>query len=436
MSQNVRSVANTQIENKILSAVDSVVQQMASVFDEIGRATIGRNTTTYLAINSSFLSREKQIFKTNQSQRRIVVELSATGKKVSVGRISACDDTSVKNHYKVLSTKETAHLISLTDAVAQELATVGDLIFVLIGTMKGLRPDAHKVETASVKELRLLPSLPDPDIQRIAPGVYAIKKIVPPEDLLEVIARDLEKEGGLSLESSRAIADVYDRLSDAAITDVVLPTAGVHHPDDTVLGKILASLRNQADEYKEALKKLEELPDDSKSLNEVLRLAYNFSSDTVPLISLFTSICDLKPLVFWCTIKQHWALYRAFAALPWSALGRKEKLSEYQSIVSNARSYAFHHVLPFDSTVEVDLSQANVRADKIRLFLPFRETRGRGVHMKDQQLVDVLAEFSRAKLRPASTSFWKANLRVMEQACQLAEHILDALVLIHHSRKT
>jgi len=129
-------------------------------------------------------------------------------------------------------------------------------------------------------------------------------------------------------------------------------------------------------------------------------------------------------------------LYRAFTSLPWSALGRKEKLEEYQSIVSQARNHAFHHALPFDSTVEVDLSNLDVRADKIRLFLPFKEKQGRGVHIKDQKLADVLAEFSRAKLRPVSMVFWQANLKVMEQSCQLAQHILESLILIHQATKS
>jgi hypothetical protein len=159
------------------------------------------------------------------------------------------------------------------------------------------------------------------------------------------------------------------------------------------------------------------------------------ATDVLPLISLFVSICDLKPLVFWCTVKEQWALHRAFASLPWAALGRKEKLEEYKSIVSQARSHAFHHVLPFDSTVEVDLSTLDVRAETIRLFVPFGQKQGRGVHLKDQKLADVLAEFSRAKERPVSQVFWKANLAVIQAACKLAEEVLATLILIHDARR-
>jgi hypothetical protein len=430
MAQHAGLMANAQIENKISVAVDSVVQQMASIFDDIGRAIVGKNTISHLVINNSFFAREKHIFKANQSAKRLVAELSAAGKKVSVGNISVCDDINIRNHYGFIPQKEAESLTPLGQAIVQELASMGDLIFILVGTMQGLRPYTQEVTVRPVSELRLVPSLTEPDIHRIGAGVYGIRKIVAPEDLIAFIEDDLQSAGGLSIECRRAIAEAYDKLTDAATTDVIIPRSAVQNPHETILEKTVASLREQAGEYRKAVEHFMELPDDSRRLNEILRLAYNFSSEAVPLVSLFTSICDLKPLVFWCTVKQHWALYRAFSDLPWSALGRKEKLGEYQAVVSSARSHAFHHVLPFDSTVEADLSTVDVRADKIRLFLPFKETKGRGVHLKDQQLVDVLAEFSRARLRPVSTAFWQANLKVMERACDLAQEILETLLLV------
>ena len=121
--------------------------------------------------------------------------------------------------------------------------------------------------------------------------------------------------------------------------------------------------------------------------------------------------------------------------MPWASLGRKEKLEEYRTIVSQARSHAFHHILPFNTTVEVDLSRLNVRAEIIRLFVPFGKKEGRGVHLKDQKLADVLAEFTRAQERPVSNTFWEANLAVMKAASKLAAEMLASLVLIHNFRR-
>lgn len=92
-------------------------------------------------------------------------------------------------------------------------------------------------------------------------------------------------------------------------------------------------------------------------------------------------------------------------------------------------------MLPFDSTVEVDLSGLDVRAETIRMFVPFGQKEGRGVHLKDQKLADVLAEFSRAKERPVSKTFWEANEAVMQAACKLAQEVLASLILIHDARR-
>jgi len=428
--------ATSEIEARILAATDAVIQQMASSDDEIAQAVIGRSVSLNLAINSSFLYRDRQSVKTTQSPRRLVAHLSATGRRVRATEVSIVDGLTLRSHYKILPSRSDPALIPLSAGITQELAAIGDLLFILIGSVKGLRPAVQTVESMAVNELRLVPSQATPDIQQLGPGIYGIRKILALEELFAYIEQDLTAQGGLSAEDRRAVAQAYDAMVDAATTEVTVPSGRIQDRKETVLGQIVNSLQIQTAEYKRSLVAMQNSPEDSKALNEVLRIAYNFSTDVLPLISLFRSICDLKPLVFWCTIKQQWALYRAFASLPWSSLGRKEKLEEYQSIVSQARSYAFHHILPFDSTVEVDLSSLDVRADTIRLFLPFGQSQGRGVHLKDQKLADILAEFSRAKLRPVSTVFWQSNLKIMQESCQLAEQILETLILLHEARQS
>lgn len=425
--------ATTRLEKKIHDAVDAAIHQLATSETAITEA-IARETHLHLILNSSFLYRDKRSVKTHQSTKRLVIRLNMSGRRARPDVLSIIDGAPFKAHYRLLSAKDIAGLIPLQDAISQELASVGDLIFVLIGTVKGLRPCAKSADCDAVKELRLTPSLPT-EFQRVSAGVYAFKRIVPVEDLLTQIGHDLNAEGGLSENDGREIAKAYDSLLDDATTDVIVPTDKIISPKDTTLGKITTSLRAKAREYGAAVKELQHAPEDQHALNEVLRIAYNFSTDVLPLLSLFTSICDLKPVVFWCTIDKQWGLYRAFATLPWSALGRKEKLEEYQSIVSEARNSAFHHVLPFDATIEVDLSNLDVRAEKIRLFSPFGQKQRRGVLLRDQELADVFAEFSRARQRPVSNAFWLANVKVMESACQLAEGVLESLILAHEAKR-
>jgi hypothetical protein len=422
-----------EIENKIQAAAKATIEQIGKTDAKIVEA-IGHRNDLHLIINSSFLYREKRAVKTLQSQRRLVAGVSVAGKGMQPDSVALTDDHTLKVHYQLLAPQDVPEIVPLRNAVSQELRSVGDLIFVLIGTVKGLRPSEESADANAVKELRLSPSLSG-DFEKVDAGVYAIRKILPVEDLLARISSDLDEQGGLTAEDRRKVAKAYDALLDNATTEVVIPKGRTVEAKETTLGQIVDSLRSQTTEYRKALKALQTSGSDRQALNEVLRIAYNFSTDVLPLLFLFMSICDLKPLVFWCTVDKQWALYSAFAALPWSALGRKEKLGEYQAIVSEARNQAFHHVLPFDATVEVDLSDCDVRAEKIRLFSPFGQKQGRGVRLKDQELADAFAEFSRARQRPVSTVFWEANLCVMEAACDLSQGVLDALVLIHAARK-
>ncbi len=424
-----------QMVTRIQTAVGAVIEDLASTNDEITCAVVGRNTNTHLVLDSSFLHRDKQTLKTRQSPRRLIATLVPKGKGVSSTSVAILDGSSFKRNWQIQSQVDSSKLVPLPAAVTQEIKSVGDLIFVLIGQIKGLRAAEHEVQSSVVKAIWLMPASTGADVEKVDKGIFSIRRFLPIEDLLLQLGDALGQPGGLSAKDRNAIADAYGKMHDAAITDVVVPMAKVAKPDETVLGQIVSSLRTETAEYKTALAALQSKPEDRRSLNEVLRIAYNFSTDVLPLVYLFMSIADLKPLIFWFTVQEQWALCQAFASLPWPTSGRKQSLEEYKAIIAQARSYAFHHILPFDSTVEADLSRLNVRAQTIRLFVPYGQKEGRGVFIEDQALVDVLKEFSRAKERPVSNAFWWANLKVIEAVHELAQKVLDALVLVHEARR-
>jgi hypothetical protein len=421
-----------QIEKRIRHAVTATVKELSTVEQSLHEA-LEREARVYTVFNSSFLYRDKRSVKTNQSSRRLALKLTRAGGHPRVESISVIDGLSLKSHYRLLSGKDIQGLTPIVDAIRQELSSFGDLVFVLIGVIKGLRSSAQPCDGELVKEVRLAPAIKT-SFRRVSAGVYELNRIMPLEDLIAHLAADLELEGGLSEDDRREVAKAYDSLLDAAITDVMVPKGETIDPTRTTLGKIVQSLRANETEYAAAVAQLQQFPEDQHELNEVLRIAYNFSTDVLPLIALFTSICDLKPLVFWCSLDKHWRLYQAFLDLPWSALGRKEKLEEYQAIIAEARNSAFHHVLPFDATIEVDLSGLDVRAEKIRLFSPYGKKQGRGVLLKDQELADVFAEFSRARQRPVSLVFWEKNRAVLKAACELADAVLESLIILQHAR--
>jgi len=185
--------ATSRLEKKIHDAVHAAVRQLAASEAAITEA-IARQTHLHLILNSSFLYRDKRSVKTHQSSKRLVTRLTMTGKGARPDVISIIEGAPFKAHYRLLSAKDISGLIPLQDAISQELASVGDLIFVLIGTVQGLRPCRQSADCNAVKELRLTPSLPT-EFQRVSPGVYAFRRILPVEDLLTQIGTDLTAEG-------------------------------------------------------------------------------------------------------------------------------------------------------------------------------------------------------------------------------------------------
>ena len=423
--------ATSAIIAAIRGAVESFVSEVVRADEEVARA-IEAKGGIHLLVNSSFLYREKSLVKTRQSSKRLVVTVSGDGQHPHVDDVQVVDGMDLKKHYSILADPPGTQVTTLGDSVSAALLSVGDIIFVLMGTMRGIRRVEQPVKAQSVRTLRLDPSLTN-EFELVA-GACAIKSVLPIEDVLDNVRAELGCGASLQEDDCRAIAKAYDVLLHEAVTEVVIPMGREVEANDTVLGRIVAALREQTREYESALKVHEERLEDRRALHEVLRIAYNFSTDALQIVFLFMSMCDLKPLLFWSTVDKQWALHRAFASLPWSALGRKEKVEEYRDIISAARNQAFHHVLPFDTTVEVDLSNVDVRAERMRLFAPYGEKQERGVRLKDQDLADVFAQFSRAKQRPVSTAFWRANLRVMEATTDLADSMLATLLLIHQWR--
>jgi hypothetical protein len=156
---------------------------------------------------------------------------------------------------------------------------------------------------------------------RLEDSIYSLRKLLPIDEVFKFIDDDLGEAAKLSADDRMAVRNGCEQLIDNAITEVSVPTAQVQR-GETVLGKIVASMRHQTTEYDSALEALRRAPEDQKLLHEILRIAYNFRADVLPLISLLVSVCDLKPLVFWCTLKERWALRQAFSdpalGKPWT----------------------------------------------------------------------------------------------------------------------
>jgi hypothetical protein len=148
-------VSVTRLVDRIQQATRIVVQQMSQANDSIPQAVVGRDGGRQIVINSSFLSRDlRSSVRTTQSSRRLAAQLVVTGKQVGAATVGVMDDRPLKGHHKIIPSHDTKGFFKVEDAVAQELARVGNLLFVLVGAAVGLRPHKQQVQTKPVRELK------------------------------------------------------------------------------------------------------------------------------------------------------------------------------------------------------------------------------------------------------------------------------------------
>lgn len=415
----MKAEQTAEAENLIRAAVGAVLERLLADRQPAVKNALKKGPAR-VVVNSSFLYRDKKWVPTNQSSRRLLLTVRHPGEF----EISVAEGVSMNAQTKLLGPADQPKVTPLAAAIEDESARVGDLLyFALLGKVAGLRAASAPVNGMRVTEIRLQ-SGPG-EVQPIGLGVFAIRGVLAVESVLDRIGAELDSP--LTEEERQAVAKIYAALVDGAVTETSPPDGTTA---DTVLGGIVRAMGAKAKEYDTALGRLKKNADSGEALHEVLRLAYNFSSDILPLIGLIVSVCDLKPLLFWCTLDRQWELHDRFRRLPWSALGRKGNLEEYASTISGARSHAFHHILPFEGTLDVDLRRADVRAERIRLF-PLAKSGGGGVRLADQELADLLSKFSRGANRPVGLAFWEGNAAVLRAAASLGEAMLASLAALH-----
>jgi len=288
------------------------------------------------------------------------------------------------------------------------------------------------INHALFNQLCLIPSTPS--VVSLDRSNIVINKIVD-DELLWGELEKLARTNGIIADDlpeslAKPLIDALAKLKKNSYIVLRLPEA---HSDavDTLLDSIIAALKENINEYRDSLKKCgDDLNLEPLEYKNILRIAYNFAGEAITLVRLLISICDLKPLIFWLTIKEQILLAEAFRSLPWKRISTKPSLDEYFKTISGARNSAFHHVFPFDRAIEVELEGVSIAAKRLRIFSEYTSKSKNSFEFEDQQLIELLTEFTRSDELYVSPEFWQRNLNVMIATVELLVAISKALNLI------
>lgn len=373
-------------------------------------------------VNNSFIFRQK--IKTNKSSYYLAIPLDAAG-TLDLKHPKVASGISFNTDFKFLSAKAKNQptLEALPEAIEHELQKLGSIVMVLVAdvlnTVVTTEPIAHSIYTGitldpkSKNELAIhgttITINSAADDEAIWDRLGDVSGQRPPDDLADPLAAALENI----------------RRKHYAL--LKLPTGST--PSHPLIDSFVEALRENTTRYKKALGESKGLPTpQTNEFNDLLRIAYNFASDAVLVLRLLISVCDLKPVVRWCTVDEWFRLADAFRTLPWSKLKQKPSLDTYQQTINAARNRAFHRLLPVDNTLRLEIEGKTLGTVTLRLFPEYLTRRAEeNLDYEDRALVEILADFTRVGERTVSSDFWQRNLLVMETTIDLLARTSIAL---------
>lgn len=368
-----------------------------------------------IQLNNSFLYRES--VNTVKSEYYLFIAVNAEGvpgAELRVGRGRALNVDFRKESHRSKVFPVTA---SLRDELRRQEQDVGRLVLLLAGSVVDDLRFSQEVGATGLETIILDPTAEE-EVFVDEHGVVTIQNTDAPEAIWEQIQSSLHVGDEQSVETLKnAVRKTLIELDNVSYARLVFP--GDPGAGTSILGDVVGVLREQKESYRSALEQCNGDPSiDRQAFNELLRISYNFASDVVGLIRLIISVCDLKPIILWGTIAEHYALAEAFRELHWETYSEKPSLGRYIDTIKDARNNAFHHLFPFSKSIQIQLDDG-LQDVTLRLFSDYRRRTENELDYRDRQLVEVLKGFTRSGEKSVNPVFWHKNLEVFKHTISL-----------------
>jgi hypothetical protein len=382
-----------------------------------------------VAVNNSFVFRSG--VDTQKSDRFLAAGVDKSG--VLKIRPVVCEGMRFNVDLKLIpaKSKKQPFCQELEDAVKSEIRNLGKLIFLLVGTVEDtIVLEEPLDEGYALESVVLDPTLKSP--AEIKKGKLMVREVSDQDRIWDTVKGAFGEK--TSEEAARAlkerIAQALAALGDRTYATLSLPAAG-GVKKASVLEAIVKILKEEEKKYASAVKECDEgKAQEADSHNDVLRIAYNFASDAIGFLRLVTSLCDLKPLVSWCTIGEQYKLSEAFRELPWTRSAQKPSLANYERIIGDARNKAFHRLFPFSKPIDVLIPGASLADIKLRIFSEYSRRKENDLTYRDKEMIELLKEFTITREQSVPSGFWMRNITVMRSTIELFEALSDTLNLL------
>ena len=396
-----------------------------------------KNEGDWVIMNNSFIFRKTKTFKTRKNKYFLGFPIKKA--KPDFDSIFVSTPSDFDTDFRIIQSMDTSRIGNdpLEYSINSEVQKLGQLVFFLIGKLIEI-PTSVSIQSKFIKELRFDPTCSAPDlVNQDGNYVYIVNQLNDPEGAWNTTRPKIEDLFGKDVISlQKAFFLAHDELRKEAKYHMVLPESISSKTDNTFINELIKSISEQRRFYELALEKYMNGQDAENNFREILRISYNFSNEAIRIIQLLVSICDLKPVLLWSTIKSHFDLVEALRSIPIIKSEKKGNTEEYINMVHSARNHAFHNLLPFDRSIEADLTGIQMNARKLTL-LPSYTQREKAIAFdyEDREMVEILKEFTRADETKVSLEFWQRNGDLIRCFETLLIKTEDAMWLINNARE-
>lgn len=420
------------MQNLIDSIHENVYELVNSEFFKNWQRDQSIKEDDYVIVNNSTLLRN--LNKTTKSQKYLSLHIQKTNPLSFVENIVNYPERMRKNNdFDVVSGKNkefrTFQIDPLSIALEEEMDHLGKLIFLLIGCL-----DQSQVFDAPINHSRFKKLIYNHNFTtdfELSNDEIHIREISDADYILDILKNDHTEDSFQDQEFLKGLKGPLDSavkiLKAEAYTLLILPDTD-QDLSNCFLDRFIQFFETDLQNYQSALAELNDNTLDNSSLNEILRISYTFREEMNRMLRLIFSLCDLKPIIFWTTLKAQFELSAAFDALPFykSKVNEKMSLQEYKTMIHGARNRAFHGVLDFNQDIEAALEGVTIKAHKLRIFSEYKSKKNL-FDYEDKEIVDVLTEFTRPSEKHVSIDFWRKNYEVLESFTNLVISVSDSL---------
>lgn len=413
------------LESLVLQQINSFIKE--PVIDDILKNAPKLNEKLIL-INNSFLFRDN--VNTIKSKKYLAIYPDIN--PVTNNSCFIIEGFELKKDFILVdrNDKKIKKIVNITQGLQDEIKELGEIVFVLMGEIDLNICIKKEIDHSTFKYVLFKPSLIESiKIENDCIHCNSLDDEYRNWELIENELKTLKHKDDMINNLKLVIGKAFDDLKKEAYLNLIIPQI-FDKNTKYFLDLINDSIIEQKNNYQNFIVKLNSAVEDRQNiLNEILRISYNFSDDALTLIRLVISVCDLKPIILWCTFFEHFKLTNSIKNLPWSKQETKPSLKNYIETIKKARNKSFHRLLPFSKAFEIKLPNNAIKDISLRIFSEYTSKKLNKLEYKDKELVEVLIEFTRTSEEIVSDEFWIKNFDVLNNTVNLIKLTADTIRL-------